>query len=753
MNTVNTVDESEDFKRSKISPQLKRQGDIRNRFKTDNNFYFHNPFLKKNEKPNYMKNSTSSSQTTTTYDLSLSDDSDDSAEEDNFHHLASFNRNIEHENRNDWIFYMKSSIPNRHFETQSVTNNRIKIRSRNSMIDTNSLNILAQTNTPLKNSLKYPEKYAPIVGNQSPDHEFQSKIFSKDIRFEIFGRRSLNLISEGNELSIVDLDEPYSKSICSKSFYLQSESTRNKRGLFNIENHVSTHDGDQCFSQTLAPFFNIANNYSTEDEGSEQSQISSDVSTETSLTGETPLPATIAADHSEIPTDTLDQATRLSQLYAAVHSTEDTLLVISIMKSLLPQAIIDYRDIDHKSLLHIACERNNTAIAKIFLALGFVLDIIDCNERTCLHLTENEEVVIALCEEGASCDLLDSDGQTPLHVYIQKENKACLSAILKYGANAEALLPPNQWSALHMAANLGNAEMMQILLTQSLTVVDFRRKDIHANTAMHLAAACERECGDPLRAIMLLLNLGAPATSANSRGSTVLHLLCGNRKLTQLSSCEPIVEMLLSLEADPNSKDVDGSTPLTVACLCRGWSICSLLMEAGADLNIPFNMSSPFLASLRSSEGSVAPPSKTQEEMKQFEAIDKWMREADCRPNDLLSVSVRKMLYSRISVPQTKIPLELRDRCMHCALSFEEEKEKKKKAAAMSMTSSFFSSFTSSLSDVVVKFSCCMCGRVLCEACTSFEVNRQMLPNFLLELSTDKTFRVCKLCFSILKEK
>lgn len=234
--------------------------------------------------------------------------------------------------------------------------------------------------------------------------------------------------------------------------------------------------------------------------------------------------------------------------------------------------------------------------------------------------------------------------------------------------------------------------------------------------------------------------------------------MIGNRKLTQLLSCEPIVEMLLSLDADPNSKDVDGSTPLTVACLCRGWSICSLLMEAGADLNIPFNMSSPFLASLRSTgDGSITPAPlpvpKTQEEMKQFEAIDKWMREADCRPNDLLSVSVRKMLYSRISVPQSKIPLELRDRCMHCALSFEEEKERKKKAAAMSMANSFFGSFTSSLTDVVVKFSCCMCGRVLCEACTSFEVNRQMLPNFILELSTDKTFRVCKLCFSILKEK
>ena len=229
--------------------------------------------------------------------------------------------------------------------------------------------------------------------------------------------------------------------------------------------------------------------------------------------------------------------------------------------------------------------------------------------------------------------------------------------------------------------------------------------------------------------------------------------MLGNRILTQLSSCEPIVEMLLSLDANPNMKDEHGSTPLTVACLCRGWSICSLLMEAGADLNVPFNMSSPFLASLRT-EGTAAspPPPKTEEEITQLAEINKWMREADCRPNDLLSISVRKMLYARISVQQTRIPLELRDRCMHCALSFEEEKEKKTQAAAMSAATSYFSTFRS-LGEVIVKFSCCMCGRVLCEACTSFAVNRQMLPRFLSELSTDKTFRVCKLCYSILKEK
>ena len=67
-----------------------------------------------------VKIRSSSSQTSTTFYLSLSDDSDDG--DDNIHHLASFNTNIEkNENRIDWITYMKSSVSNRHCESQSVT--------------------------------------------------------------------------------------------------------------------------------------------------------------------------------------------------------------------------------------------------------------------------------------------------------------------------------------------------------------------------------------------------------------------------------------------------------------------------------------------------------------------------------------------------------------------------------------------------------------------------------------------------------
>ena len=487
----NTFDEPEDFKR-KISPLTKRQGDIKSRFKTDQNFHSHNPFLKKNDK---YKNSSSSSQTTTTYDLSLSDDSDDSAEDDNIHHLASFNRNIEIENRNDWITYMKSSVSNRQFETQSVTNNRIKIRSRNSGIDIKTLNILAQS-TPFKNPF---EEFSAVLGNRSDDHEFQNKMFSADIRYEIFGRSSLNYVVNGNEYSSVDLDEPYSKSVCNKSFYLQvvtelsslifkhrdilfskyRPASSRQRDLFRSESRISTLGGgdseDLCFSQTLAPFFNLRTAYSTEDEGSEQSHHSSEISTETSLVADTPASISDTTDQHDVFTDILDLQAQLSGLYAAVNA-DDTIMVISIMKRLPPQGIIDYRDEFHKSMLHIACERNNIALAKIFLAIGFTLDSKDCSDRTCLHLTDSEEVVIALCEAGASSDILDAEGRTPLHVYILKENKACLSAIMKYGADSEALLPPNQWSGLHIAASLGNAEIIQLLLTQPLAVVDIHRK-------------------------------------------------------------------------------------------------------------------------------------------------------------------------------------------------------------------------------------------------------------------------------------
>lgn len=748
----------ESEKPSKISPKTKRLEEMKRRFSVNENFQFTNPYLTtaKNDKANGLKksyDSRSSSHTTSSaysYDLSLSDDSDDSVEDDGIHHYSNYDNNIKNESRNDWMNYMKSSIAYRSTETQSVTNHRIKIRSRQCSLVSSSLSVLSE-NTPCKKSMS---ERTSISVSFSENNE---KILSREIRFEIFGRNSFR---SGSDIEIFDFEEPFSKSISEKAFYRQVVAElsllmfRNRHEIFaEYYNGREKAKNYQCLmSSPLISGGSLSQNHSPSfirtftssdshpvsfsldernSEASEESQQRSELSSTI---------ASSLADYS-------------AQLQAAVQA-DNVALVVTTMKNIPVQDIIDFRDDSKRSLLHIASEFGAVAIVKIFLSAGLDPDALDERNRTCLHLTESAEVVTALCEEGASCDIADSSGETPLHVYIFKENKACLTAILHYGASVEALLPPQQWSGLHLAASLGSAEMIQLILTTSKAVVDVRRRDILQNTALHIAASCERSQGDQLKVVMLLLNLGAPATLVNSRGSSVLHLLCGNRSIVGSPACEPIVEMLLSLDADPNGRDVDGCTPLAVACTCRAWPICALLMEAGADLNISFDMSSPFLASLgSSSQDGTCSPSKTKEEMFFTAEVDKWMRDADCRPNDMLPISVRKMLYSRISVAQTKIPLELRDRCMHCALSFEEEKERKKAAASASLSSSFFGSFGASLSDVVVKFNCSLCGRVVCEKCSSFEVNRQIAPGFLQDQYDDKTFRVCTLCYSIIKER
>ena len=247
------------------------------------------------------------------------------------------------------------------------------------------------------------------------------------------------------------------------------------------------------------------------------------------------------------------------------------------------------------------------------------------------------------------------------------------------------------------------------------------------------------------------------------------------------------MEMLLQMGGDPNRRDSNGCTPLTFACMREAWSICSLLMGAGADLSIPFNC--PGGSGSGSISGSSGSGSGSGGSMKE---VKKWRR-----PHDLLtSTAVRKMLYARISAPQTVIPLEQRDRCMHCALSFvgndqdgdgggdvgddgdDADRENVEKSAktpnnnATSLTSmmasSFLSSFTSSslssasfsLSSssadekVPAKSHCSLCVRVLCETCASYRVPRPMMPVFLQEqFSTTKIFTVCAICYAILKEK
>ena len=77
-------------------------------------------------------------------------------------------------------------------------------------------------------------------------------------------------------------------------------------------------------------------------------------------------------------------------------------------------------------------------------------------------------------------------------------------------------------------------------------------------------------------ALCAMLDHGVPADARNSRGETLLHVACSNRRV------DP-ARLLLEHGADPESRSMLGFTPLTTAAIDADGRLIALLLDHGAD--------------------------------------------------------------------------------------------------------------------------------------------------------------------------
>lgn len=86
--------------------------------------------------------------------------------------------------------------------------------------------------------------------------------------------------------------------------------------------------------------------------------------------------------------------------------------------------------------VHLACENGYVDIVLYFLELGINVDIgAGSDNRSLLHIAENEELVSLLLARGLPLAVLDNDNWTPLHYAAHRKNYKVLKALLKAGAN------------------------------------------------------------------------------------------------------------------------------------------------------------------------------------------------------------------------------------------------------------------------------------------------------------------------------
>uniref|UniRef100_H3AG84 NFKB inhibitor epsilon n=1 Tax=Latimeria chalumnae TaxID=7897 RepID=H3AG84_LATCH len=192
----------------------------------------------------------------------------------------------------------------------------------------------------------------------------------------------------------------------------------------------------------------------------------------------------------------------------------------------------------HLSIIH---EAQDLSLLFISLLPKEILEIQNNLLQTPLHLAVylNQPVVVrALVLKGASLELQDRNGNTPLHLACKAELNNCVGELLR---------------------DLSEEELEATGCNPGLT-------------CLHIATLC-KSC--PL--IELLLQKGANInTQEGTSGKTPLHLA------VELHNSE-VVTLLLSREAYVDAMMYNGCTPLHLAVGRKDATIASILCQFGAD--------------------------------------------------------------------------------------------------------------------------------------------------------------------------
>lgn len=192
------------------------------------------------------------------------------------------------------------------------------------------------------------------------------------------------------------------------------------------------------------------------------------------------------------------------------------------------------------SPLHYVCKKGYRDIVKLLLDKEADVNLISNQSITPLHMAAvsgNKEIVKLLTDAGADLNATDKEGKTPLIYAVEAKKAECARFFVESGADTTIMDNQNH-TALDYANALGMVQLIESIA-----------KDNSGN--------------------------------ADAFGNTPLHQACHN------GQGEVVKTMLAKGEMDINARNDDKETPLFLAVAENNILIAELLLEAGADANIP----------------------------------------------------------------------------------------------------------------------------------------------------------------------
>ncbi len=166
------------------------------------------------------------------------------------------------------------------------------------------------------------------------------------------------------------------------------------------------------------------------------------------------------------------------------------------------------------------------------------------------------DLIRLLLKHGADANTANADGETPLHLVSRAGNIEAAKLLLKAGAKVDARESFGEQTPLMWAVVRRHPEMVQFLIEQGA--------DVNARAA--------------IRDYQRVATAESRAKSLDRGGLTPL-------MYAARENCRECTEILIENGADVNLPDPSGVPPVVIAMINGNWDIAKRIVEAGADVN------------------------------------------------------------------------------------------------------------------------------------------------------------------------
>uniref|UniRef100_A0A8C5YH78 NF-kappa-B inhibitor zeta n=1 Tax=Microcebus murinus TaxID=30608 RepID=A0A8C5YH78_MICMU len=222
--------------------------------------------------------------------------------------------------------------------------------------------------------------------------------------------------------------------------------------------------------------------------------------------------------------------------------------------------MLDIKEHNGQSAFQVAVAANQHLIVQDLVNLGAQVNTTDCWGRTPLHVCaeKGHSQVLQAIQKGAmrsnqfvDLEATNYDGLTPLHCAVMAHNAVVhelqrnqqphspevqelllknkslvdtIKCLIQMGATAEAKDRKSGRTALHLAAEEANLELIRLFLELPSCLSFVNAKAYNGNTALHVAASLQYRVTQ-LDAVRLLMRKGADPSTRNLENEQPVHLV------------------------------------------------------------------------------------------------------------------------------------------------------------------------------------------------------------------------------------